>query len=107
VSILKLLVTGGWDPDTFVIPRDLSTQISQAFKNVELNLKNAGAQGWSEVYKIVRYHAPLNNEAVELVVENMRKYCPHHQPCWTAVGVQQLRGDDMRAEIDVMAHSPK
>ena len=61
----------------------------------------------SEVYKIVSYHAPLNNEAIELFVENMRKYGPDHQPCWTAVGVQQLGGDDMRVEIDVKAHSPK
>lgn len=106
-DIIETAGQGGWDPDTFVIPRDLPTQVSQAFKNVELNLKNAGAKGWSEVYKIVSYHAPLNNEAIELFVENMRKYCPDHQPCWTAVGVQQLGGDDMRVEIDVKAHSPK
>ena len=106
VSDTKAII-GGWDPDTFAIPQDLPTQISQAFKNVELDLKNAGAKGWSEVYKIVSYHVPLNNEAVELFVENMRKYCPDHQPCWTAVGVQQLGGDDMRVEIDVKAYSPK
>ena len=105
MSILKLV--GGWDPDTFVIPGDLPTQISQAFKNVEISLNNAREKGWSEVNKVVNYHVPLNNEAIELFVENMKKYCPDHQPCWTVVGVQQLGADGMMIEIDVKAHCSK
>lgn len=35
--------------------------------------------GWSEVYKVISYHVPLND----------------------------LRDDDMRIEIDMAAHSPK
>lgn len=30
---------GGWDPETDAISTDLETEITQAFKNVELNLK--------------------------------------------------------------------
>lgn len=106
-KIVHPLPTGGWDRSTNKMSRDLATQMNQAFENVDHNLKNAGGKGWSEVYKVVSYHVPINDEAVELFVENMKKYCPDHQPCWTCVGVQRLGQDDMRIEIDVTAHCAK
>ena len=98
---------GGWDPETYVIHREINKQIDQAFENVDLALKDAGGKGWDQVFRVNSYHVPLNNEALEAVVRNFRKWMPNHQPIWTAVGVQRLGEDDMRVEIEVSAHDPE
>ncbi|KAH8660082.1 L-PSP endoribonuclease family protein [Xylariales sp. PMI_506] len=98
---------GGWDPVTGVFPREINAQIDQAFKNVELTLKDAGGKGWSQVYRINTYHVPINEEALEAVTRNLKQYAPNHQPIWTAVGVTRLAEDDMRIEIEVVAHDPE
>ena len=98
---------GGWDPDTGVFYKEINAQIDQAFKNVELNLKHAGGKGWSQVFRVNSYHVPINNEALEAMVRNFKVYMPDHQPIWTCVGVTRLGEDDMRVEIEVVAHDPE
>lgn len=97
---------GGWNPSTGTIPRDINAQIDQAFANVDLNLRNAGGAGWSQVYRVNSYHVPINDEALEAMVRNFRKWVPGHEPIWTCVGVTRLGEDDMRVEIEVVAHVP-
>ncbi|PWY78022.1 L-PSP endoribonuclease family protein [Aspergillus sclerotioniger CBS 115572] len=98
---------GGWDPATGVFYKEINEQIDQAFKNVELNLKDAGGKGWEQVFRVNSYHVPINNEALEAMVRNFKKYMPNHEPIWTCVGVTRLGEDDMRVEIEVVAHDPK
>jgi enamine deaminase RidA (YjgF/YER057c/UK114 family) len=82
-------------------------QIEKAFDNVEAALKAAGSRGWEDVFFLRSHHLPLNNEALETMVRCLKKYCPNHQPTWTALGVPRLALDDMRVEIEVRAHVPK
>ncbi|KAI1081850.1 putative L-PSP endoribonuclease family protein [Whalleya microplaca] len=98
---------GGWDPQTGIILTEINAQIDQAFKNVDLNLKHAGSKGWSQVYRINSYHIPLNDEALGAMVRNFKLYMPDHQPIWTCIGVTRLGLDDMRVEIEVVAHDPR
>ncbi|GLB05884.1 hypothetical protein AtubIFM57258_001175 [Aspergillus tubingensis] len=98
---------GGWDPNTGEFYKEINEQIDQAFKNVELNLKNAGGKGWEQVFRVNSYHVPINNEALDAMVRNFKKYMPNHEPLWTCVGVTRLGEDDMRVEIEVVAHDPK
>lgn len=98
---------GGWDRATGVFEREINAQIDLAFANVEHCLKNAGGKGWSQVFRVNSYHVPLNNEALEAMVRNFKKYMPDHQPLWTCVGVSRLGEDDMRVEIEVVAHDPE
>lgn len=49
----------------------------------------------------------MNNEALELMAKYFKEYMPNHKPIWTAVGVARLGVDDMRVEIEVVAHSPE
>lgn len=98
--------TGGWDPKTGVFHREINAQIDQAFANVDLNLKNAGGKGWEQVFRVNSYHVPINNEALEAMVRNFKHWMPNHQPIWTCVGVTRLGEDDMRVEIEVVAHDP-
>ncbi|KAL5598885.1 hypothetical protein BROUX41_003794 [Berkeleyomyces rouxiae] len=98
---------GGWHPLTGHIPTDISTQIDQAFANVERCLRDAGGTGWPQVFRVTSYHIPLNKEALDAMVRNFRAYMPDHQPIWTCVGVAQLGEDDMRVEIEVVAHVPE
>lgn len=98
--------TGGWDHATGVFHREINAQIDQAVANVELNLKDAGGKGWEQVFRVNSYHAPLNNEALEAMVRNFKRYTPDHQPLWTVVGASRLGEDDMRVEIEVVAHDP-
>lgn len=97
---------GGWDPETGAFFKEINAQIDQAFRNVELNLMDAGGKGWSQVFRVNSYHVPINDEALEAMVRNFKKYMPDHEPIWTCVGVTRLGEDDMRVEIEVVAHDP-
>ncbi|KAB8272872.1 Endoribonuclease L-PSP/chorismate mutase-like protein [Aspergillus minisclerotigenes] len=98
---------GGWDPETGEFYKEINAQIDQAFANVDLAVKTAGGKGWAQVYRVNSYHVPINNEALEAMVRNFRKWMPDHEPLWTCVGVTRLGEDDMRVEIEVVAHDPK
>ncbi|KAJ5585921.1 L-PSP endoribonuclease family protein [Penicillium hetheringtonii] len=97
---------GGWDPKTGVFFKEINEQIDQAFANVDLNLKDAGGKGWEQVFRVNSYHVPINNEALDAMVRNFKRWMPNHQPIWTCVGVTRLGEDDMRVEIEVVAHDP-
>jgi enamine deaminase RidA (YjgF/YER057c/UK114 family) len=100
---------GGWHPDGKVasIPTEINAQIDQAFKNVDLALKTAGGKGWSQVFQVRSYHVPINGEAIAAMVRNFKIWVPDHAPLWTCVGVPRLGEDDMRVEIEVVAHDPE
>lgn len=100
------LLLGGWDPKTGVFFKEINEQIDQAFANVDLNLKDAGGKGWEQVFRVNSYHVPINNEALDAMVRNFKRWMPNHQPIWTCVGVTRLGEDDMRVEIEVVAHDP-
>ncbi|PYH98456.1 L-PSP endoribonuclease family protein [Aspergillus ellipticus CBS 707.79] len=97
---------GGWDRETGKIYREINKRIDQAFANVEHNIQNAGGKGWSQVFRVNSYHVPINNEALDAMVRNFRTYMPEHEPIWTCIGVPRLGEDDMRVEIEVVAHVP-
>ncbi|KAL5610609.1 hypothetical protein FOBRF1_006726 [Fusarium oxysporum] len=98
---------GGWDPKTGEFEKEINAQIDLAFANVERCLKDAGGKGWAQVYRVNSYHVPINNEALGAMVRNFKKWMPDHQPLWTCVGVPRLGEDDMRVEIEVVAHDPE
>ncbi|KAJ5171981.1 hypothetical protein N7492_004574 [Penicillium capsulatum] len=98
---------GGWDPVTGEFEKEINAQIDLAFTNVERCLKDAGGKGWSQVFRVNSYHVPINDEALAAMVRNFKKYMPDHQPIWTCVGVSRLGEDDMRVEIEVVAHDPE
>ncbi|KAF9732684.1 L-PSP endoribonuclease family protein [Paraphaeosphaeria minitans] len=98
---------GGWDPSTGAYNTDIKAQIEQAFANVDLNLRDAGGKGWQQVFRVNSYHVPLNDEALGAMAKGFKKWMPDHAPIWTCVGVQRLGEDDMRVEIEVVAHDPK
>lgn len=74
---------------------------------MDLNLKNAGGKGWDLVFRVNSYHVSLNNEALEAMVRKFKRHVPNHEPLWTVVGVSCLGEDDMRVEIEVVAHDSK
>lgn len=102
-SIFTNSPSGGWDRVTAKIPTDMNEQIDQAFSNVDHVLKDAGSKGWSQVFRVTSYHLPLNNEAMQAMTRNFKKWMPNHSPLWTCVGVTRLGRDDMRVEIEVVA----
>jgi enamine deaminase RidA (YjgF/YER057c/UK114 family) len=69
---------GGWDPETSAIHKEINAQIDQAFANVDRNLRDAGGKGWSQVFRINSYHVPLNDEAMDAMIRNLRKWAPNH-----------------------------
>ncbi|OTB09484.1 hypothetical protein M426DRAFT_18124 [Hypoxylon sp. CI-4A] len=98
---------GGWDPETGVFHTEINEQIAQAFRNVDRNLRDAGGKGWSQVFRVNSYHVPVNDEAINAMSRNFKIWIPDHDPIWTCVGVTRLGEDDMRVEIEVVAHDPK
>ncbi|EAU81847.1 endoribonuclease L-psp family protein [Coprinopsis cinerea okayama7 len=98
---------GGWDPSNGKIPADLTEEIDQAFANVELALKTAGGKGWSQVFRNTIYLVDINEEAMQAIVRNFKKWLPDHQPINTLLGVKQLGLPGMRVEIEVVAHVPE
>lgn len=61
---------------------------------------------WEQVFRIHSYHVPLNDEALEAMVRNFKRYMPNHESLWTVVGVSRLGEDDMRVEIEAVARDP-
>lgn len=55
---------GGWDPHRtdIVFPDSLKEEMAQAFANVDLNLKDAGGEGWTQVFRVNSYHTEITPE---------------------------------------------
>ncbi|KAJ3464893.1 hypothetical protein MRS44_009679 [Fusarium solani] len=102
-NIIKCSGQGGWDAEGNIDDKDVRAHIDLAFKNVEKNLKNAGARGWADVYYVKSYHTSLSRN-FDLMVEQFKKWMPDHQPTWTCVGVSELGIPGMIIEIEVEAY---
>ncbi|OJJ07814.1 hypothetical protein ASPVEDRAFT_57078 [Aspergillus versicolor CBS 583.65] len=100
---IEIAGQGGWDPNTREVHADLPKEFEQAFSNVELALKDAGGRGWDQVYRVRIYVLDTSDEVVELLVQNLRRWMPNHQPVLTCVGVKELALDGMRIEIEAYA----
>ncbi|KAE9370852.1 endoribonuclease L-psp family protein [Stipitochalara longipes BDJ] len=95
---------GGWDPTTHKISPDFDEEIDQAFANVDLNLRDAGGKGWSQVFRVNIYVTDLNDHKLAASVRNFKKWMPDHQPLFTFVGVSKLGLPEMNVEVEVSAH---
>ncbi|KAL1745485.1 L-PSP endoribonuclease family protein [Schizophyllum fasciatum] len=104
---IHLAGQGGWDPVTGEIPADVSAQIDQAFRNVDLAIRNAGGQGWGQVFRVNSYHVALNDDVLAACVRNFAQWMPGHRPLWTCIGVAKLAEEPMLVEIEVQAHDPR
>ncbi|KAK5120306.1 hypothetical protein LTR85_006512 [Meristemomyces frigidus] len=95
---------GGWDPKDGTLRPTAVEQIDQAFANVDLTLKTAGVKdGFKQVYSVKSYHVPLNDQAMEAMVRNLKTWMPDHKPIWTVIAVPRLALEEMKVEIDVVA----
>lgn len=92
---------GGWDAN-FNLSDGVHDQIRQVFKNVETVLEEAGAS-WENVIDITSYHVELDESVLGTMVEELRRYCPSHQPLWTVIGVAKLALPLMKVEISANA----
>ena len=92
---------GGWSA-SFEFSDDVHDQVRQAFANVATVLGEAGAT-WDRVIDITSYHVDLDEAILGTMVEQLRQYCPNHQPLWTVVGVAQLALPAMKVEITANA----
>ncbi|TGZ85505.1 endoribonuclease L-psp family protein [Ascodesmis nigricans] len=98
---------GGWDPATSKVHEDIGDEVDQAFANVDLTLRDAGGEGWSQVYKVTVYLVEVSDEIVGHLVRNLKKWCPNHQPILTALAIKELGLPGMRVEVEVAAHDPE
>ncbi|KAK4032640.1 Endoribonuclease L-PSP/chorismate mutase-like protein [Parachaetomium inaequale] len=99
---------GGWDPETGAIPTSLTSEIEQAFANVDACLRSAGGEGWRQVYKVNLYTTELSEEAFTAWAACMRKWAgEEHRPLLTGVAVAGLGVPGMRVEIEVVTHEPE
>jgi enamine deaminase RidA (YjgF/YER057c/UK114 family) len=92
-------------PPTFAA--DLSSQVDQAFRNIDRALRAAGGRGLSQVYQIRSYHPKNCGEAMPVMKANLFKWFPDHKPIWTAVGVDGLGLPEMLVEIEAVAYDPQ
>jgi enamine deaminase RidA (YjgF/YER057c/UK114 family) len=100
----RLHVTGqgGWD-EAFAIPEDPIQQIRNSFNNVAGVLAEGGSS-WNDVVEIFSYHVgEIDDTVLATVVEELRKWCPSHQPLWTVLGVERLALPPMKVEITATA----
>ncbi|KAM0279515.1 hypothetical protein ACHAQH_004576 [Verticillium albo-atrum] len=102
-DIIKCSGQAGVTEEAHVDKRDVVGQVELAFRNVEENLKDAGAaRGWQNVYSVRSYHVSIAS-SYDVMVEQFRKWMPTHQPIWTCVGVTELAIPGMFVEIEVEA----
>ncbi len=94
---------GGWD-EQFRLSDDVHDQIRQAFRNIETVLGEAGAS-WEHVIDVTSYHVELDEAVLGTMVEQLRAFCPGHQPLWTVLGIASLALPQMKVEITATAVS--
>lgn len=70
---------------------------------MDLALKTAGGEGFSQVYKVRIYFTTMEEEGFNSVRRNMIHWMPAHRPLLTAVGVKMLGLPDMRVEVEAVA----
>ncbi|KAK1574326.1 endoribonuclease L-PSP [Colletotrichum navitas] len=99
---IKISGQRGWDPKTGEISDDLLQEIDQAFETVDLTLKDAGGQGWSQAVD-----EAWTPEGIGRMVDNIKKWTPNHTPILTGVGVTKLGQPRMRIEVEVSAYDPR
>ncbi|KAH8434292.1 uncharacterized protein LDX57_011932 [Aspergillus melleus] len=106
----------GMDPVTQKTSPVFEEEVAQAFSNINNiilhTLKKANIssdskqQGWDHVVKIRAFVVGLSSirgEAREKMVENIKKWCPNHQPLFTMVGIESLPFPEHHVEIEVDA----
>ncbi|KAL1980884.1 hypothetical protein VTN96DRAFT_3380 [Rasamsonia emersonii] len=107
----------GMAPDSTTIPATLEEEVAQAFANINevilyaLEKSNHPARsnapsktGWDFVTRVRTYHVNLpetRDRIIGLMVQNVKKWCPNHQPTWTMIGVQSLPFPEQNVEIEV------
>ncbi|KAF4124179.1 Enamine deaminase RidA [Geosmithia morbida] len=64
------------------------------------NLRNVGDKGREQIYRDNSHHVLVNNEALAAM-----KRVLNREPTWACIGVRRLGDDDMRVEIEVVAHN--
>lgn len=100
-NTIKISGQGGWNSTTgSLLPP--SEQIPQAFRNIDLVLKNAGSRGWEDVYLVRVYRVMHGDEIAGQLVRTLGEWAPH-KPLLTVVHVAGLAGREMRVEIEVEA----
>ncbi len=72
----------------------LEDEIDQAFKNVDITIRKAGGQGWSQVFRVNTYVVDIQ-ASQKRIVENYRKWMPDHKPIWTLIQVPRFGPDAM------------
>ena len=108
-SVIKTSGQGGWDQTTWeyeppTSPEALARQVDKAFANVDVNLRTAGSKkGWGDVYLARVYIVDIKNQGIKGVVDALKKWCPHHRPLFTAIGVEALASEGMKVEVEVEA----
>ncbi|PYH38718.1 uncharacterized protein BO87DRAFT_393287 [Aspergillus neoniger CBS 115656] len=90
-------------------------KVAQAFTNInevilytlekaKPDLRASVKSGWDRVVKIRTYHVQLpqtREKIINLMVENVKKWCPDHQPTWTMLGIEALPFEGQNLEIEV------
>ncbi|KAM0276160.1 hypothetical protein ACHAQH_007012 [Verticillium albo-atrum] len=97
----------GWDPVTGDVPEDFGAQLENAFKNIDINLRDAGGKGWSQVFKVRLYVLEFDADSTAAYVNMTKKWMPDHSPILTGIVVAGLASPDMKVEIEVEAHDPE
>lgn len=114
---LWLTVVAGKDLSTGNVPATIEEEIAQAFSNMNDVIlhslrqagqlsKGDGATGWEYVVKLRTYHVGLSkmqDQARDIMVQNIKKWCPNHQPLFTMIGIESLPFPDLHVEIEVVA----
>ena len=100
---IKCSGQGGWDDSGEIVEGDITGQIQLAFENVEKNIKEAGGEGWANVYSVRSYHIDLD-KSFGVMVEKFKRWMPDHRPVWTCVEVTRLGISGMEVEIEVEAY---
>jgi enamine deaminase RidA (YjgF/YER057c/UK114 family) len=98
-----ILVSGqiGFGPD-MRLPEAFADQLENAFRNMEMILKEAGAS-LSDVVSLNSYHVGDLEAHMPAFVEVQSRLLGEPHPAWTAVGVTQLAVKGAHVEVSAIA----
>ncbi|KAH8800351.1 Endoribonuclease L-PSP/chorismate mutase-like protein [Xylogone sp. PMI_703] len=102
-NFIRVAGQGGWDANTGNISNNITIQIQNAFKNIDIALKAAGSRGLEDLVSIHSFHTGDAAAALPIVTQTMQAVLGDLEPTWTAVGVTQLAFSNQVVEIEAEA----
>ncbi|KAH8589867.1 hypothetical protein B0O99DRAFT_636015 [Bisporella sp. PMI_857] len=109
-SIIQIGAQVG-NTDSGAVPEDIEDEITEAFRHIELSLRESGLTGsitdvWGCVYRIDIFSANTDEAYAPALIRVLKRHFGTNRPILKGIEVKKLFRPDLHVEIEVEAFRP-